>query len=80
MTLLTDSEQRLLLSELCNTTRTKVEAVLRQYGLDRIPAEIKQQVDTMAREQKKRHQEGEKVQTAAKRAAMQFFKGIGWIE
>jgi hypothetical protein len=43
MTLLTDSEQVRLLEELDKlrtTTRTKIEAVFKKYGLDKVPAVV----------------------------------------
>jgi hypothetical protein len=56
MTLLTDTQQKKLLSELYgNTTQTKIEAVLRKFNLDKIPAEIKAEVAELRKEQKARH-------------------------
>jgi hypothetical protein len=40
MSNLTDSEQIKLLQELYDTTRTKIETVLKKYKLDTVPAEI----------------------------------------
>lgn len=54
MSLLTDSEQTKLL-ELYNTTQTKFEAALKKYGLDKIPDEIKREVQALRNEQKARH-------------------------
>lgn len=51
---LTDSEQKRLLTELYNTTQTKIEAVLKRYKLDQIPAEI----EALRKEQKARHKGG----------------------
>jgi hypothetical protein len=51
MTLLTDTEQKKLLAELYNTTRTKIETVLKKYRLDKVPDEV----EALRKEQAKRH-------------------------
>jgi hypothetical protein len=51
MTQLTDSEQIKLLQELYDTTRTKIETVLKKYKLDTIPDQITQ----MRAENNRRH-------------------------
>lgn len=53
MTLPTDSEQKLLLAELCNTTQTKVEAVLRKFRLDRVPDDIEKMRNENAKQRSK---------------------------
>jgi hypothetical protein len=52
---LTDSEQIKLLAELYNKTTQKIEAVLKRMGLDRIPSNILEEVQTLRKEQKERH-------------------------
>lgn len=50
--LLSDDEQKQLLDELYNTTRTKIEACIRKYGLDKIPADVLKEVQDLRREVK----------------------------
>jgi hypothetical protein len=54
MTLLTDTEQKKLLAELYNTTRTKIETVLKKYRLDKVPDEV----EALRKEQVKQRSKG----------------------
>jgi hypothetical protein len=79
ISILTDSERKVyneVLASAGSSTRTKFKAVLKECGLIETPA----QVIAMRKEIEKMRGEKDKAMTAAKRAAMQFFKGIGWIE
>ena len=58
MTLLTDSEQKRLLVELYNSTQTKLDAAFKKYGLDKIPAKILTEIETLRSEQKAQHNKG----------------------
>jgi DNA primase large subunit len=73
MTMLTDSEQIRLLAELYNKTTQKIEAALKRYGLDRIPAEVLKEVQALRNEQKRQHGRGRGVLQA-------IWHGVGIIK